>query len=107
MKVRNWIGVATALVFVTGCGQTGLEMDAKTLREDVTAAIVGGLKDSTEKTAQLQGSAQGQEPGYASEVEVFVGTCVRVRAMVYLKGVSGQVQAATQGSGVKAETPNP
>ena len=89
---------AVSLLMIAGCGQTGLEMDAKQLREDVTTAIVSGLENSTEKTAQLQGSAQGQEPGYASEVEVFVGTCVKVKASVYLKGVSGQIQAATQGS---------
>jgi len=62
----------------------------------ISPAITKAVSETVTRTAQIQGTATGVEPGYATEFEGYWVIGVKGRVDVFLRGVSGNLQAAAQ-----------
>ena len=95
--------VVAALVFVaatTGCAPQATELERfsnQVVTTVVVPAVEKALSETAVRTSQLQGGAEGIEPGYVFEFEGGWCTGVRGKALVYLKGVSGRISGSVQG----------
>ena len=95
--------VAAALLLVTaatGCAPQATELERfsnQVVTTVVVPAVEKALSETAVRTSQLQGGAEGIEPGYVFEFEGGWCTGVRGKALVYLKGVSGRISGSVQG----------